>query len=101
MILTGYLPFQEYVAQFNLSRAYWIGIKHNPLEPTWMWVDGTTVQDGLIFWDQGSPDSHFDYELEAFKNCISLRRGAWANAVCSAQQHWICKRRSEPVPFKL
>ncbi|XP_078390919.1 C-type lectin domain family 17, member A-like isoform X2 [Cetorhinus maximus] len=39
---------QEFVAQFNLSRAYWIGIKHNPLESAWMWVDGTPGQDDLM-----------------------------------------------------
>ncbi|XP_067883105.1 CD209 antigen-like protein C [Heterodontus francisci] len=92
---------QEFVAGFNASRIYWIGIKDNPLEATWMWVDGTTLQEDLIFWDRDNPDSYFDYDLEAFKNCVFLRSGAWANAVCTIPHYWICKRRSEPPPIKL
>ncbi|XP_078064696.1 C-type lectin domain family 10 member A-like, partial [Mustelus asterias] len=92
---------QEFVAEFNLSRTFWIGIKDSPLESAWMWVDGTFVHEDLMFWGPGNPDSYFDYQLEAFKNCVLLRRGAWANAVCNSPYHWICKRRSEPVPIEL
>ncbi|XP_062892762.1 CD209 antigen-like protein C isoform X4 [Mobula hypostoma] len=86
---------QQFVAEYNASRAYWVGIKDNPLELTWTWVDGTILQDDLTFWDKDYPDSYFDYELEAFKNCVFLRGGAWANAVCARANYWICKRRSE------
>ncbi|XP_072334813.1 CD209 antigen-like protein A [Scyliorhinus torazame] len=92
---------QEFVAGFNLSRAYWIGIKDNPVESSWMWVDGTFLHSDEMFWDQGNPDSYFDYDLEAFKNCVMLRKATWANAVCSSPHYWICKRRSEPIPIKL
>ncbi|XP_048382160.2 CD209 antigen-like protein C [Stegostoma tigrinum] len=92
---------QEFVSEHNRSRAYWIGIKDNPLEATWTWVDGTTLRENLMFWDQNKPDSHFDYELEAFRNCVYLHRGGWSNAVCSSPQYWICKRRSEPPPMNL
>ncbi|XP_072894914.1 CD209 antigen-like protein C [Hemitrygon akajei] len=92
---------QQFVAEHNASRAYWVGIKDSPLELTWTWVDGTVLQDDLTFWDKDYPNSYFDYELEAFKNCVFLRGGAWANAVCAQANHWICKRRSEMPLIKL
>eukprot|EP00062_Callorhinchus_milii_P027637 gi/632991178/ref/XP_007884509.1/ PREDICTED: C-type lectin domain family 10 member A-like [Callorhinchus milii] len=94
-------PEQEFAATHNLEKLYWIGIKEMPLESTWMWVDGTYVEDGLTFWGPGFPDSYFDYESEAFKNCVLMRNGAWANAVCAKNYPWICKRRSEKLPITL
>lgn len=92
---------QQFVAEYNTSRVYWIGIKDNPLESAWTWVDGTALQDDLTFWDKDYPDSYFDYDLEAFKNCVYLRAGAWGNAVCGKPHYWICKRRSEKPPLRL
>uniref|UniRef100_UPI00398EC5E9 CD209 antigen-like protein C isoform X1 n=1 Tax=Pristiophorus japonicus TaxID=55135 RepID=UPI00398EC5E9 len=92
---------QRFVAQHNASQMYWVGIKDNLLEASWTWVDGTSLREELTFWGKNYPDSYFDYNLEAFKNCVYLRRGSWANAVCSEIHYFICKRKSEMPPIIL
>ncbi|XP_059816041.1 CD209 antigen-like protein E [Hypanus sabinus] len=72
-----------------------------PQNLSWVWVDGTPLQDDLTFWERGYPTGYFDYQLEVFGHCGMLRRRAWVNAACGARHRWICKRTSEKLPFNL
>ncbi|XP_072106700.1 CD209 antigen-like protein D [Mobula birostris] len=92
---------QKYVAGFDSRNAYWIGMKEIPENLSWVWVDGTLLQDHLTFWERGYPAGYFDYQLEVFGHCGVLRRRAWANAACGRHHRWICKRTSEKLPFSL
>ncbi|XP_072894916.1 uncharacterized protein [Hemitrygon akajei] len=38
---------QKFVAGFDLRNAYWIGMREVPQNSSWVWVDGTLLQDGL------------------------------------------------------
>ncbi|XP_059817590.1 C-type lectin domain family 4 member M-like isoform X2 [Hypanus sabinus] len=92
---------EQFVAGFDSRNAYWIGMREVPQNLSWVWVDGTPLQDDLTFWERGYPTGYFDYQLEVFGHCGMLRRRAWVNAACGARHRWICKRTSEKLPFNL
>ena len=65
----------------------WIGATDAEEEGTWLWVDGTPVEDGS--WGEGQPDNWDDSEHCALVNWKGTD-GLWNDASCSYWAGFVC-----------
>ncbi|KAJ8362459.1 hypothetical protein AAFF_G00373850 [Aldrovandia affinis] len=50
---------QDFISKHTRGNyAYWIGLSDSETEGTWLWVDGTPLQEDKAFWKKGEPNNY-------------------------------------------
>ncbi|KAM8766627.1 C-type lectin domain family 4 member E-like isoform 1-T1 [Acanthopagrus schlegelii] len=86
----------------------WIGLTDSVTEGTWLWTDGTPLNESLTFWSNGEPD---DWKGPNNKNmngedCVRMgeKYGSglnwWFDKSCTATQKSICEKSAETGRLK-
>ncbi|XP_058850066.1 C-type lectin domain family 4 member M-like [Acipenser ruthenus] len=76
------------------KNSYWIGLTDAATEGTWLWVDGTPLNDKAKYWHGNEPDD-WKGEDSSGEDCARLAYltspanslKAWFDASCTRQQH--------------
>ncbi|XP_058849972.1 asialoglycoprotein receptor 1-like [Acipenser ruthenus] len=77
------------------KNSYWIGLTDAATEGTWLWVDGTPLNDKAKYWHGNEPDdwkrggdsSGEDCARLAYSTSPANSLKAWFDASCTRQQH--------------
>ncbi|KAJ8353080.1 hypothetical protein AAFF_G00110570, partial [Aldrovandia affinis] len=48
----------EFISKHTRGDYYWIGLSDSETDGTWLWVDGTPLQEDKAFFGRGEPDDH-------------------------------------------
>ncbi|XP_053711270.1 CD209 antigen-like protein E [Synchiropus splendidus] len=85
---------QEQAFLTGFSEAAWVGMTDMKEEGTWLWVDGTPVEDSRVRWAQGQPDGAYGGEdcgeLHFMNNFINLN-----DYNCNTRLQWICEKKTK------
>jgi len=86
---------QHFVTSLSKSTSVWIGMKMDPANLVWSWIDGWPVW--FSNWGEGSPGSP-----DVSKSCVLNKDGSvgseWIPASCEESHPFICKTASQTVP---
>ena len=80
---------RELESYFDPEKAYWLGGSDREVEGTWVWVDGTNIEDGYKNWGDHQPD---DYQGE--EHCLQIwpNHGFhWNDVACDSEYGFVCK----------
>ncbi|XP_041846390.1 asialoglycoprotein receptor 1-like [Melanotaenia boesemani] len=67
----------------------WIGLTDSLIEGTWMWVDGSPINE--TYWQVGQPNGYTgDQDCGEFVQASP--QGVWNDDGCFAKQIWICEK---------
>ncbi|KAE8301157.1 C-type lectin domain family 4 member M CD209 antigen-like protein 1 [Larimichthys crocea] len=82
---------QEQAFLTGFTAAAWVGMTDREQEGTWVWVDGTPLDEDMLQWANGQPDGAYGGEdcadLRTMKNFIGLN-----DFNCSSRNQWICEK---------
>uniref|UniRef100_A0A8C4NNA8 C-type lectin domain-containing protein n=1 Tax=Dicentrarchus labrax TaxID=13489 RepID=A0A8C4NNA8_DICLA len=77
---------------------FWIGLTDSEKEGTWLWVDGSPLNESLTFWIHGEPDNRAWYNPDG-EDCVMMgkRAGApdlkcWFDESCKYTRRSICEK---------
>ncbi|KAJ8362370.1 hypothetical protein AAFF_G00378150 [Aldrovandia affinis] len=80
---------QDFISKHTRGNyAYWIGLSDSETEGTWLWVDGTPLQEDKAFWKRGQPDDYKGAEDCAF---TVPGQNKWADGHCDVHVKSVCK----------
>uniref|UniRef100_A0A8P4GCM6 C-type lectin domain-containing protein n=1 Tax=Dicentrarchus labrax TaxID=13489 RepID=A0A8P4GCM6_DICLA len=86
---------------------FWIGLTDSEKEGTWLWVDGSPLNESLTFWIHGEPDNWTWYNPDG-EDCVRMgeKAGApdlkcWFDLSCKYTQRRICEKPAETGHFTL
>ncbi|XP_073339240.1 C-type lectin domain family 4 member E-like [Pagrus major] len=79
---------------------FWIGLTDSVKEGTWLWADGTPLNERLTFWSGKEPDNWTEKDVDGEdcarmgeKNGTDLRY--WFDQSCKVSQKSICEKSAE------
>ncbi|XP_077993991.1 macrophage mannose receptor 1-like [Glandiceps talaboti] len=80
----------------TLADDYWIGLYGITGEATFVWVDGTPLDDAEAAWQTGQPDN-----VGGSEDCVKLRRqsGLWTDDPCSGRAGGIICQTTANIPI--
>uniref|UniRef100_A0A671UAB1 C-type lectin domain-containing protein n=1 Tax=Sparus aurata TaxID=8175 RepID=A0A671UAB1_SPAAU len=76
---------------------FWIGLTDSVTEGTWLWTDGTPLNESLTFWRKGEPDNRTEENADG-EDCVRMgtKSGSglkwWFDRSCKASQKSICEK---------
>ncbi|XP_039462084.1 CD209 antigen-like protein E [Oreochromis aureus] len=88
---------------------FWIGLTDSAVEKTWVWVDGSPLNESLKFWSRNEPDNWngTNGEHPDGEDCARMgeKGGAvdlncWFDAFCSKPHRSICEKAGVNGKFK-
>uniref|UniRef100_A0A8C4EGW4 C-type lectin domain-containing protein n=1 Tax=Dicentrarchus labrax TaxID=13489 RepID=A0A8C4EGW4_DICLA len=86
---------------------FWIGLTDSEKEGTWLWVDGSPLNESLTFWNGSEPDNWTGYDPDD-ADCVRMgeKAGApdlkcWFDESCKYTQRRICEKPAETGHFTL
>ncbi|XP_051247070.1 C-type lectin domain family 4 member E-like [Dicentrarchus labrax] len=86
---------------------FWIGLTDSEKEGTWLWVDGSSLNERLTFWSASAPDNWTGYNPDG-ADCVMMgdRTGApdlkcWFDEFCKYTYRSICEKPAETGHFTL
>uniref|UniRef100_A0A8C4HNB9 C-type lectin domain-containing protein n=1 Tax=Dicentrarchus labrax TaxID=13489 RepID=A0A8C4HNB9_DICLA len=86
---------------------FWIGLTDSEKEGTWLWVDGSLLNESLTFWNGSEPDNWTVLDPDG-EDCVRMgeKTGApdlkcWFDFSCNASYRSICEKPAETGHFKL
>ncbi|XP_032391821.1 hepatic lectin [Etheostoma spectabile] len=79
---------------------FWIGLTDSQTEGTWLWVDGSPLNESLTFWLAGDPDNHKGEDKDG-EDCARMgeKGGArdlncWLDKSCKKPHKRICEKQA-------
>uniref|UniRef100_A0A8C4IJW2 C-type lectin domain-containing protein n=1 Tax=Dicentrarchus labrax TaxID=13489 RepID=A0A8C4IJW2_DICLA len=85
---------------------FWIGLTDSEKEGTWLWVDGSLLNESLTFWNGSEPDNWTVLDPDG-EDCVRMgeKTGApdlkcWFDFSCNASYRSICEKPAETGHFK-
>ncbi|KAM6958746.1 C-type lectin domain family 10 member A-like [Aplochiton taeniatus] len=99
-----YLKFLEHRLRRYMVEAedkFWIGLTDETEEKSWLWVDGSALDQNISFWMNNEPDNWKGITgTSEGENCARMgeKGGAldlkcWFDAFCDRPHKWICETR--------
>ncbi|KAJ8372708.1 hypothetical protein AAFF_G00277770 [Aldrovandia affinis] len=74
---------QEFISN-RTTENYWIGLSDSKQEGTWLWVDGTPLQEDKGFWRSGEPDDYWsDVGSSSFSFLFITNRQTFSSSTLS------------------
>uniref|UniRef100_A0A8C4FEB8 C-type lectin domain-containing protein n=1 Tax=Dicentrarchus labrax TaxID=13489 RepID=A0A8C4FEB8_DICLA len=80
---------------------FWIGLTDSEKEGTWLWVDGSPLNESLTFWNGSEPDNWAGYNPDG-ADCVMMgeKAGApdlkcWFDESCKYTYRSICEKPAE------
>ncbi|XP_051247512.1 C-type lectin domain family 4 member E-like [Dicentrarchus labrax] len=80
---------------------FWIGLTDSEKEGTWLWVDGSPLNERLTFWNGSEPDNWTVGDRDG-EDCVRMgeKTGApdlkcWFDESCKASFRYICEKPAE------
>ncbi|KAJ8355152.1 hypothetical protein AAFF_G00090560 [Aldrovandia affinis] len=85
---------QDFISKHKRDYFYWIGLSDSETEGTFLWVDGTPLQEDKAFWRRGQPNDH-----DGSQDCVVTVRGQseWADGPCSSNLTSVCQTDALPL----
>ncbi|XP_033980062.1 hepatic lectin-like [Trematomus bernacchii] len=81
---------------------FWIGLTDSVTERTWLWTDGSALDNSLKFWSRTEPDNYKEVHSDG-EDCARMgERGkaahvmCWFDAPCIDPHKSICEKPEEP-----
>ncbi|KAJ8366729.1 hypothetical protein AAFF_G00344940 [Aldrovandia affinis] len=73
---------------------FWIGLSDSETEGTWLWVDGTPLQEDKAFWRTRLPE-----DRDGSQDCVVTVRvlKGWADVRCSSNRKSVCQTDALPL----
>lgn len=78
----------DHVRGLTSSGNLWIGLNDQDMERTFVWVDGTVLNEAEDFtnWNDGEPNNSFG------EDCVEMRSdGQWNDRDCSSNRPFVCE----------
>ncbi|XP_069826252.1 CD209 antigen-like protein C [Dendropsophus ebraccatus] len=69
---------------FKTNNRYWIGLRKDPTDKRWKWLDGTQVS--FTKWGKDEPNNAYDIE-----NCTEIISSFWNDFPCTETLLYICE----------
>ncbi|KAJ8373008.1 hypothetical protein AAFF_G00271990 [Aldrovandia affinis] len=84
---------QEFISQHTKIN-YWIGLSDSETEGTWLWVDGTPLQEDKAFWRKEEPNDNNGSE-----DCVTTVpvQNEWNDVRCDGRARSVCKTDALPL----
>ncbi|XP_051271830.1 C-type lectin domain family 4 member E-like [Dicentrarchus labrax] len=86
---------------------FWIGLTDSEKEGTWLWVDGSPLNESLTFWFLGEPDNWTGNDPDG-ADCVRMGKKAgapdmkrWFDESCKYTYRSICEKPAETRHFTL
>ncbi|XP_051247071.1 C-type lectin domain family 4 member E-like [Dicentrarchus labrax] len=86
---------------------FWIGLTDSEKEGTWLWVDGSSLNESLTFWFPGEPDNWTGRDSDG-ADCVRMGKKAgapdlkcWFDQSCKYAYRSICEKPAETGHFTL
>ncbi|XP_033897918.3 C-type lectin domain family 4 member F-like isoform X1 [Acipenser ruthenus] len=86
------------------EQSHWIGLTDSVTEGTWLWVDGTPLNEKAKFWatrthDKGKEPDDYNGEDPAGEDCAQLQpkrnsKETWFDSSCKKQYKRICETKA-------
>ncbi|MEQ2228450.1 hypothetical protein ILYODFUR_008909 [Ilyodon furcidens] len=83
---------------------FWIGLTDSGKQGSWLWVDGSPLDERLMFWSNGEPDNWIGLN-PAGEDCVRMgERGGthdlkcWFDQSCDFPQKSICEKATSISP---
>ncbi|KAJ8372484.1 hypothetical protein AAFF_G00281910 [Aldrovandia affinis] len=85
---------QDFISKHTRGDYYWIGLSDSETEGTWLWVDGTPLQEDKAFWRSGEPN-----DPDGSEDCVFtwLGENEWADGRCDLPARSVCKTDALPL----
>uniref|UniRef100_H3BXL3 C-type lectin domain-containing protein n=1 Tax=Tetraodon nigroviridis TaxID=99883 RepID=H3BXL3_TETNG len=76
---------------------FWIGLTDSVTEDTWLWVDGSSLDQGLKFWAIDEPNNYLGEDPENGEDCVRMGNtggniNSWNDRACSHPGRSICEK---------
>uniref|UniRef100_H3C654 C-type lectin domain-containing protein n=1 Tax=Tetraodon nigroviridis TaxID=99883 RepID=H3C654_TETNG len=78
---------------------FWIGLTDSVTESTWLWVDGSPLEQGFVltFWHNREPNNWDDEDPVRGEDCVRLgdingNINCWSDRACSHPERSICEK---------
>uniref|UniRef100_A0A8C4E909 C-type lectin domain-containing protein n=1 Tax=Dicentrarchus labrax TaxID=13489 RepID=A0A8C4E909_DICLA len=91
---------------FNEDK-FWIGLTDSEKEGTWLWVDGSPLNESLTFWSSTEPNNWTGYDPDG-EDCVRMGKKAgapdrkcWFDESCKCTRRSICEKPAETGHFTL
>ncbi|XP_051247507.1 CD209 antigen-like protein E isoform X5 [Dicentrarchus labrax] len=85
---------------------FWIGLTDSEKEGTWLWVDGSPLNERLKFWSPGQPDNSKGRDPDG-QDCVRMGKiegapylNCWFDQYCKVPHRRICEKPAETGHFK-
>ncbi|XP_010795183.1 C-type lectin domain family 4 member E-like [Notothenia coriiceps] len=101
--------FLEQKARIKMTAGedkFWIGLTDSKTEDTWLWTDGSPLDNSLKFWCGVEPDNYKEVNPDG-EDCARMgeKGGAahvmcWFDASCEDPHKTICEKPEEPGQLK-
>ncbi|XP_028973371.1 C-type lectin domain family 4 member E-like isoform X2 [Esox lucius] len=85
----------------NTGSNYWIGMTDMKVEGVWVWMDNTTLNDNIKYWDQNSGTDISDFpepnNLKSREDCAQMGQrcsdqiSCWIDTACDEPSKRICE----------
>ncbi|KAJ8007536.1 hypothetical protein DPEC_G00095060 [Dallia pectoralis] len=93
-----------HVGNTNMGNLYWIGMTDMKTEGVWVWMDNTTLNDSIKFWDLNKGTDADQYpepnDWHGKEHCAQMGRrcsgqtSCWNDLDCNKLSKRICESRS-------
>ncbi|KAJ8366728.1 hypothetical protein AAFF_G00344930 [Aldrovandia affinis] len=84
---------QDFISKHRRDDFYWIGLSDSETEGTFLWVDGTPLQEDKAFWGRGQPDDNGPQDCAATLPAQS----EWFDVRCSSNLMSVCQTDALPL----
>ncbi|XP_028256560.1 C-type lectin domain family 4 member F-like [Parambassis ranga] len=80
---------------------FWIGLTDSQTEAAWTWVDGSLLNQSLMFWSKGQPDNWTGENREG-EDCVRMGEDrksrdlkTWYDKSCDKPHRSVCEKSAE------
>ncbi|KAI4817649.1 hypothetical protein KUCAC02_011032 [Chaenocephalus aceratus] len=85
---------------------FWIGLTDSETEDTWLWTDGSALDNSLPFWSEGEPNNAEGRNPDG-EDCVKMGETGgetdlkiWIDQSCEDPYKSICEKPEEPGQLK-